>query len=129
MLERLKWKYSLVRFSTHLPPIHRKHLDGVSYRRRRSACRLPNNARHHDAQDGGLIVAIDGTGKTVIRNGTAENKITEVWNIEKAFPIFQVNQKGQHSPEKSLVVRPHESCPKRSGPNLQTYRDCPIHEI
>ncbi len=48
--------------------------------------RISALCHHWPAQDGGLIVAIDGTGKTVIRSNTAESKITEVWNIEKAFP-------------------------------------------
>ena len=66
--------------------------------------RISALCHHWPAQDGGLIVAIDGTGKTVIRSNTAENKITEVWNIEKAFPHLPGEpEKVQHSPEKSLV--------------------------
>ena len=48
--------------------------------------RISALCHHWPAQDGGLIVAVDGTGQAVVRSNTAPGKITEVWNVEKAFP-------------------------------------------
>ena len=48
--------------------------------------RISALCHHWPAQDGGLIVAIDGTGQVVIRSNTATQKLTDLSNPDKAWP-------------------------------------------
>jgi len=84
--------------------------------------RISALCHHWPAQDGGLIVAVDGTGQVVIRSNSSESKVTQLGNPEKAWPRLPGKGKKGSAFEEALPTKVHLHVKAFPNKNAKTYK-------